>query len=67
VARPPRRRDEPLPTLRAIARLATHLASGDVVLVIGRTVDLGHILEPVLDLDAERTGGEAAAVADRSA
>jgi NADPH:quinone reductase-like Zn-dependent oxidoreductase len=45
-----------------IERLAAHLASGAVVPVIDRTVDLEHVPAAIRDLDAGRIAGKAAVV-----
>ena len=45
-----------------IERLAAHLASGAVVPVIDRTVDLEHVPDAIRDLDAGRIAGKAAVV-----
>ena len=45
-----------------IERLAAHLASGAVVPVIDRTVDLEHVADAIRDLDAGRIAGKAAVV-----
>jgi NADPH:quinone reductase-like Zn-dependent oxidoreductase len=45
-----------------IERLAAYLASGAVVPVIDRTVDLEHVPDAIRDLDAGRIAGKAAVV-----
>jgi Zinc-binding dehydrogenase len=45
-----------------LERLADHLASGDVVAVLDRTVDLEHVPEAIRDLAAGRIAGKAAVI-----
>jgi NADPH:quinone reductase-like Zn-dependent oxidoreductase len=45
-----------------LERLSDHLASGAVVPVIDRTIDLEHVPDAIRDLDAGRIAGKAAVV-----